>query len=173
MVEFTTTILKFAQQGEKTGWSYIEIKASLAQKIKPGNKKPFRVKGKLDDYVFKGAAVMPMGGGDFIMALNATMRKAIGKNKGATLKVRIEADDAVIKPPAELLECLQDEPTALAFFKTLTKGRQNYYGNWIKSAKTEPTKAKRIAQAINALSKGWHFGIMMRMQKKDKQDLLG
>ena len=172
MVEFTATILKFAQQGEKTGWSYIEINEALAQKIKPGNKKSFRIKGKLDEYLFKGAAVMPMGDGSFIMALNATMRKAIGKNKGAKLKVRIEADDAPIKPPAELLECLQDEPIALQFFNTLTKGHQNYFGNWIKSAKTEQTKAKRIAQSIDALSKGWHFGIMVRMHKKDKLDLL-
>ena len=168
MVQFAATILKFGQQGEKTGWSYIEIKEAVAQKIKPGNKKSFRVKGKLDDYAFKGAAVMPMGDGNFIMALNAAMRKAIGKNKGATLKVCIEADDAVIKPPAELLECLQDEPTALKFFNTLTKGHQNYFGNWIKAAKTEPTKAKRIAQAVNALSKGWAFNIMLRMQKKIK-----
>ena len=173
MVEFTTTILKFGSQGEKTGWSYIEIKATLAQKIKPGNKKSFRVKGTLDDYGFKGAAVMPMGEGDFIMALNATMRKAIGKNKGAKLKVKLEADNAVIKPPAELLECLQDEPDALAFFNKLPKGHQNYFGTWIKSAKTEPTKAKRIAEAVNALSKGWHFGIMIRMRKNDKRDLLG
>lgn len=172
MIEFTATILKFASQGEKTGWSYIEIKAPLAQKIKPGNKKSFRVKGKLDDYSFKAAAVMPMGNGNFIMALNATMRKAIKKNKGALLKVKIEADNEVIRPPAELMECLQDEPDAMAYFNTLTKGHQNYFGNWIKSAKTTPTKAKRIAQAITALSKGWHFGIMMQMQKTDKRDLL-
>ncbi len=172
MVEFTTTILKFAQQGEKTGWTYIVITEAIAQKIKPGNKKSFRVKGKLDDYAFKGIAVMPMGDGSFIMALNATMRKAIGKGKGATIKVRIEADEAILKPPAALMECLEDEPDALVFFNTLTKGHQNYFSNWIKAAKTEPTKAKRIAQAVNALSKGWAFNIMLRMQKKDK-DLLG
>jgi hypothetical protein len=173
MVEFIAIILKFGEQGEKTGWSYIEINEEIAKKIKPHNRKSFRVKGKLDDYVFKGVAVMPMGDGNFIMALNAATRKAIHKNKGTTLKVRIEADDEVIKPPAELLECLQDEPDALAFFNTLPKGHQNYFGNWIKSAKTEPTKAKRIAQAVNALSKRWHFGIMMQVQKKDKDVLLG
>jgi hypothetical protein len=31
MVEFTTTILQFAEQGEKTGWSYIEIPADTGQ----------------------------------------------------------------------------------------------------------------------------------------------
>ena len=172
MVQFTATILKFASQGEKTGWSYIEIKDAVAQKLKPGNKKSFRVKGKLDEYTFKGAALIPMGGGDFIMAVNATMRKAIGKNKGAAIKVLLEVDNAVIKPPPELMECLNDEPVALEFFKSLPKGHQNYFGNWIKSAKTVQTKAKRIAQAVDALSKGWHFGIMVRMLKKDK-DLLG
>jgi len=165
MVQFTTTILKFGEQGEKTGWTYIEIKAAVAQKLKPGNKKSFRVKGKLDDFAIKSIALMPMGNGDFIMALNAGMRKGIGKRKGDKLKVSIEADNAEVKPPSELIDCLQDDPDALKFFKTLTKGHQNYFGNWIKAAKTEQTKAKRIAQAINALSKGWDYGIMMRMRK--------
>lgn len=46
MIDYTTIILQFAEQGEKTGWTYIEIPADLAQQIKPGNKKSFRVKGK-------------------------------------------------------------------------------------------------------------------------------
>ena len=32
--------------GEKTGWSYIEIPAAIAQQLKPNYKKSFRVKGK-------------------------------------------------------------------------------------------------------------------------------
>ena len=82
-VQFTTTIHKFDKQGEKTGWTYIEIPADVAQKMKPGNKKSFRVKGKLDSFNISGIALLPMGGGVFIMALNATMRKGIGKRHGA------------------------------------------------------------------------------------------
>src|ERR1700751_3497305 len=89
MVKFSATILKFNEQGEKTGWSYIEIKQAVAHKLKPDNKKSFRVKGKLDEHPIKSVALVPMGGGDFIMAINATMRKAIGKQKGATLKVEL------------------------------------------------------------------------------------
>ena len=48
MVSYSTTILKFDEQGEKTGWTYIVIPSAIAQKLKPGNKKSFRVKGKLD-----------------------------------------------------------------------------------------------------------------------------
>jgi hypothetical protein len=34
MVEFTTTIKKFDKQGDKTGWTYIEIPATIALKLK-------------------------------------------------------------------------------------------------------------------------------------------
>jgi hypothetical protein len=120
MVRFTTTILQFQQMAEKTGWTYIEVPADVAQKLKPGHKKAFRVKGKLDSYPIKSVAIMPMGGGAFILAVNAAMRKAMGKRKGATVKVVLEADDDEIPMDAEFMECLQDEPEALAFFNSLT-----------------------------------------------------
>jgi hypothetical protein len=69
MVDFTTIILQFAEQGEKTGWTYIEIPADIAQEMKPGNKKSFRVRGKLDNLEVRGMALMPMGEGNFIMAM--------------------------------------------------------------------------------------------------------
>src|SRR5438046_2094 len=112
MIEFTTTILQFAEQGEKTGWSYIEIPADLAQKLKPGNKKSFRVKGKLDDHPIKGIALLPMGGGNFIMALNAAIRKGIHKKKGAMVKVKLQVDDKAYQLNKEFVECLNDDPPA-------------------------------------------------------------
>ncbi|MFI5132865.1 MAG: YdeI/OmpD-associated family protein [Chitinophagales bacterium] len=171
MIRFNTAIHRFDQQGEKTGWTYIEIPADLAQKLKPGNKKSFRVKGKLDSYTIKAVALLPMGGGSFIMALNATMRKAIGKRNGAMLKVQLETDDKPYQLNAELMECLNDEPRALSFFKTLAKSHQHYFSKWIESAKTEATRTKRIAQAVNTLSKHLGFGGMLRSLKNDKEQL--
>jgi Domain of unknown function (DUF1905)/Bacteriocin-protection, YdeI or OmpD-Associated len=168
MIKFTTTLLKFDEQGEKTGWTYIEISEELAQKLKPGNKKSFRVKGKLDNFPISSVALMPMGGGNFVMAINAEMRKGIGKRKGAEVKVQLEADDAPQLISPDLMGCLADDKKALDFFKSLPKGHQNYFSKWIESAKTEPTKAKRIAQAVNALSKGQHYGIMIRSLKAEK-----
>ena len=170
MIQFTATIKKFDSQGEKTGWTYIEIPAAIAKKLKADNKKGFRVKGKLDDCDYSMIALLPMGGGDFIMALNAAMRKGIKKQKGATVKVKMEVDTNEIKPPEELMECLQDEPEALEYFNSLNKGHQNYFTNWINSAKTDPTKAKRIAATLNALSKKWDFGQMLRAMKKEKME---
>lgn len=166
MVQFNATIKKFDSQGEKTGWTYIDVPSAIAEKLQPGNKKGFRVKGKLDDYEFSMIALLPMGGGDFIMTLNASIRKGIKKQKGAVVKVKMEVDTNEIKPPEELIECLQDEPEAFEYFKSLAKGHQNYFTNWINSAKTDPTKAKRIAATLNALNKKWDFGQMIRAMKK-------
>jgi hypothetical protein len=166
MVQVTATIKKFDKQGEKTGWTYIEIPSSIAKKLNPDSKKGFRVKGKLDEYEYSMIALLPMGGGDFIMPLNAAMRKGIKKQKDATVKVKMDVDTNEVKPPEELIECLLDEPEALEYFNSLNKGHQNYFTNWINSAKTDPTKAKRIAATLNALNKHWDFGQMIRAMKK-------
>ena len=166
MIHFTTTIMQFGNQGEKTGWHYIEIPADIADKILPGNKKTFRVKGKLDDYKITQIALLPMGGGNFIMALNAVMRKAIRKRKGAQVRVKLYLDETPLKLPADFIECLKDEPAAIKFFSGLAKSHQNYFGKWIESAKTDQTKAKRIAQSITALSKGLGYGEMLRSLKR-------
>jgi hypothetical protein len=171
MVTFTATLLQFEKQGEKTGWTYIDIPADIAQKIKPGNKKSFRVKGKLDNFPIKAVAIMPMGGGNFILAVNAAMRKGIGKRKGAMVKVQLQEDKAEIPLNAELLECLKDDPDAQATFNKLSKGHQQYFSKWIDSAKTEATRTNRLTKALIALAKGWGYPEMMRAAKQDKDGL--
>ncbi|MEK7226549.1 MAG: YdeI/OmpD-associated family protein [Bacteroidota bacterium] len=161
-VKFTATLHRFDKQGEKTGWTYFEVPADIAQKLKPGNKKEFKVKGRLDDYAISRVSLLPMGGGIFIMPVNATMRKAIGKKHGAMLKVQLEADDSAFVFNKDLMECLADEPKAKEFFQSLTGSHQRYFSKWIDSAKTEPTKTKRIAMAVNALSKKWGYPEMLR-----------
>lgn len=169
MATFTTTIHQFDKQGDKTGWTYIEIPADIAQDIFPGNKKTFRVKGKLDQYEIKSIAVQPMGNGSFIMALNATMRKGIGKRKGAMLKVSLAKDDSPLEIAPELLECLADEPDALAYFQSLAPSHQRYFSNWISDAKTDVTKAKRLAICLSALARKMEYGPMIREQKGKKE----
>lgn len=166
MVRFTATMHRFDKQGEKTGWTYIEIPADIAQKLKPGNKKEFKVKGKLDAFAIKRVSLMPMGGGRFIMPVNATMRKGLGKRHGAMVKVQIEADDSAFVFNKDFMECLDDEPKAKEFFQSLTGSHQRYFSKWIDDAKTEPTRIKRITLAVNSLAKKWGYPEMIRSQKK-------
>lgn len=168
MIEYNTIILQFAEQGEKTGWSYIEIPADLAQQLKPGNKKSFRVKGMLDGYAIQGMALMPMGEGNFIMALKAEVRKGIHKNAGAILQVKLEVDNEYkVEVPDDLKECFEFEPEALIFFNSLPKSHRDYFIKWIESAKTSETRAKRIINTVNAMLRKWTYNVMIREMRKE------
>ena len=169
MVKFTTAIQQFAQQGEKTGWTYIEVPVDIAQELKPGNKKSFRVKGKLDKYAISGVALIPMGGGRFILAVNASMRKGIHKKKGSMLTVQLTVDNNPIAIPPEFLVCLADEPKAKAFFDQMKLSHRNYFIKWLGGVKSEAAVAKRIAQVITALSRGQDFVAMVRSQKAERE----
>jgi Domain of unknown function (DUF1905)/Bacteriocin-protection, YdeI or OmpD-Associated len=167
MIEFKATLKQFGEQGEKTGWTYFEIPADIAGKLKPGNKKSFRVKGKLDSYKITGIALLPMGAGTFIMAVNATMRKGIGKKKGAMIKVKLEEDKKEFQFNKDFMECMTDEPVAMEFFKTLSGSHQRYFSKWIDSAKTVETKTRRIAWAVTALAKKQRYNEMLWSHKKE------
>lgn len=170
MIRFTATIYQFAEQGEKTGWTYIEIPADLAHQLKPGNRKGFRIKGKLDKYVFSGLALIPFGNGNFILPLNAAIRKAIGKKKGAMVQVQMAEDkNFEIVTPEDLQACLEDEPTALVAFQKLTLSHRHYFIKWIDSAKTDPTRTKRIAQTVEAMCKGMDYGEMLRTARDERK----
>jgi hypothetical protein len=172
MQVFTATIKRFNEQGEKTGWTYIDVPAAIAGQMKPGNKKGFRVKGQLDDYSFTGLSLLPMGGGNFILTLNATIRKAIKKQKGATVRVKLAPDEIPYQLNSDLMQCLSDDPQAFTIFNKLPGSHKNYYSKWIDSAKTEATKAKRIAIVISGLAQGLDFGAMLR-KARDERQMLG
>jgi len=168
MIRFTAIMKKFEKQGEKTGWTYIEVFPDLAEKLKPGNRKEFKVKGKLDNHSINRVSLLPIGGGMFIMPINAAMRKIIGKRHGAMVKLQLVEDKTEFVFNKDFIECLTDEPNAFEFFKTLPGSHQRYFSKWIESAKTEPTKAKRIAQAINGLAKRQGYPEMMRALKNER-----
>ncbi|AUD03435.1 YdeI/OmpD-associated family protein [Spirosoma pollinicola] len=175
MHTFTTILQKFDEKGEKTGWTYIDIPLDITETIKPGQRTSFRVKGTLDNYAIKLVALLPMGRsgereGGFIMPINATMRRGIRKEAGASVRVTLELDDSPLPISADLLTCLEDDLAAQAYFQTLSRGHQVYFSNWIEDAKTTETKTKRLTQAVMGLSMGLGYGPMIRYFKKQKAD---
>ncbi len=167
MPTFTTTLLKFGDKGEKTGWTYIHIPLDITEAMRPGQKTAFRVKGKLDELAISQVAVLPMGDGEFIIPINADMRRGVRKEAGASVRVALEADDSPRPLSADLLVCLEDAPDALAYFQQLSQGHQRYFSNWIGEAKTAATKTKRITQAVMGLSMKLGYGEMIRYFKKN------
>lgn len=167
MIEFATTICRFEKKGEKSGWSYIEISEKQANQLSKGIKVSFRVKGNIDGYAFDRVALLPMGDGSFILPMNGKIRKAIGKESGSKVRVTMAFDERRPTLSRDLMVCLKDDPQALAHFKSLPKSHQNYFSNWVESAKTSQTKSKRIAMAVIALNAGQGFGEMIRANKRD------
>lgn len=143
------------------------IPQGLAEQLKPGMRQSFRVIGSLDEVPVEHLALIPMGEGDFIIPLKTDLRRKLRKQKGATLQITIEADDRPLPMSEDFLTCLEDEPNALEQFKKLPGSHQRYYSKWIEEAKTEATKAKRIAQAIKGLSARLDFGAMTKLNRTE------
>jgi len=166
MVHFKAEIEKFDQMGEKTGWSYVFIPSVIARQIKEDCKSSFRIRGKIDQLEISGMAVMPMGEGDFILALKTEVRKKLKKEAGSKIELSLEEDaDFKVDMPDDLEICLSEETHLMENFMRLPKSHRNYYINWINQAKTEPTRTKRITQTVMAMDKQQTFGEMMRAQK--------
>lgn len=97
---------------------------------------------------------MPMGDGNLFLPVKAEIRKKIQKREGDMIQVILYADNEPLEVPDEMLLCLQDEPSALKFFKSLSESEQKFYIDWVYSAKKEETKIDRLAKSINRLQKG-------------------
>ncbi len=169
MISFKALLQKFGNKGEKTGWTYIDISENIAQRLKPSCKKSFRVRGEIDDHPIKAIALTPMGNGNFILTVNAEIRKSIKKIHGSMVEVKIEEDMEGLLPDRELIACLKDEPLAYGYFKNLPPSHQNWFSNWVKSAKTETTITKRISVIVKACSQKMSFSDMMKTYKEEKK----
>ena len=165
MVSFKTIVKKFGSKGEKTGWTYFEISNEQAEQLKPANKKSFRVKGKINNLSINKVALLPMGKGDFIMPLNGEMRKKTGIRQGEMINVQLTEDKEEIKLNADFMECLEQEETGMKYFKSLTPSHQKYFSKWIEQAKSDNTRANRIAKAVNALARQMNYAMMLREGK--------
>ena len=164
MLTFTTTIQKFDKKGEKTGWQYIELTEAQAKKLKDG-KISFRVKGTIDKVVIQKTALLPMGEGHFILPMNNTLRKALGKKFGDKVIINFELDERKLTLSPDLVACLKADPLAEQFFKSLPPSHRQYYSKWIESAKTAATKTKRIVMSLEGFSKKQGYPEMMRANK--------
>ena len=166
MSTFKATIHKFSSKGEKTGWTYVEIPRDIIRKLKLPDKKGFRIKGFIDDVRIEKLSTYPVGEGNFIIAINAGLRKKLGKKEGAIISVKFEIDENIAIQSKELIIALKEDKAAGAVFHNLLLSHRNYFHRYVATAKTAPTMAGRIVNVINAMYRKQDFGEMMRSLKK-------
>src|SRR5690606_285249 len=173
MVNFQAVILRSETQGAAmAGWAYIVVPAAIAQQLKPGYKQVYRVRGEIDGHAFSGMPLMPKGEGDYILAINGKMRRELKKGVGDQLPLALTEDaDFVIEIPQDLEICLRDgEEDLVQRFLALPKSQRNYFLNYVRDAKTEPTRTKRIAMTVEAMALGLDFGAMIRADKARRRN---
>lgn len=167
MIYLKTEIEKYESNGEKTGWSYVYLPQEIADQIRPNSRKGFRVKGFLDELAVNGLSATPIKNDGFIIPLNKNLRKALKKEEGAVVELRLAFDaDFKIAMPEVLEVCLAQEEGLLEYFLSLPKSHQNYFINWLNTAKTEPTLTKRLVMLVNAIALKQDFGAMIRANRK-------
>jgi hypothetical protein len=154
---------KLGELGEKTGWYILRVPAAQAQTLHSADRKSFRVKGHLDQVAVEKLALIPMGEGDYIIPLNASLRKALGARAGHEVVLRLAKDHETLPLHEGLVECLAMEPALAAAFYKLPPSHQRYYSKWIAEAKTGATAAKRIGQCLKAMELNLSFGEAMKL----------
>ncbi|MGF1923080.1 MAG: YdeI/OmpD-associated family protein [Bacteroidia bacterium] len=169
MVSFQAEIEKFETNGEKTGWSYVFISQEIAEQIKPDNRREIRVKGFIDQVSISGMCMMPVKGDGFILPLKKSLRRALRKESGSSLLLNLAYDvDFKIEMPDDLEICLAQEEDLLERFLARPKSHRNYFINWLNTAKTEPTRTKRLVMIVNAMAEELDFGAMIRANQKNR-----
>lgn len=126
----------------------------------PMAKAPFgmlKVRGKIDNYEFSDVHLMPLGNGNLVLAVKASIKKIIKKEAPDTVHVILYEDTTPLIIPEDLLLCMRYEDGLLEKFKIYTDGQKKAFIDWINSAKTEQTKIDRIAKTITMIQNGEKF----------------
>jgi hypothetical protein len=146
-MRFRTTILR---TGKNTAG--IQVPPSVIEALGAGKRPPVTL--TVNGFTYRTTvAVM---GGEYMVGLSGERRAAAGVAGGDVVDVDIELDTAPreLEIPAELATALQAEPAARVTFEGLSYSNRSWHTLQIEGAKTEDTRARRIARSIAILKEG-------------------
>ncbi|BCW56723.1 YdeI/OmpD-associated family protein [Arthrobacter sp. StoSoilB20] len=145
-MEFTTTIVG---DGNKAG---IEVPPEVVDALGAGKRPPVVVTINGKRYR-SSIAVMA---GKYMVGVSSANRELTGVAAGDTVGVGLEVDTEprVVEVPDDLAAALDAEPEAKTFYGTLNYSAQRRYVEPIADAKTEETRARRIAKVVADLKAG-------------------
>ncbi|MEM6275665.1 MAG: YdeI/OmpD-associated family protein [Pseudomonadota bacterium] len=137
---------RYAPMGYTVAWLPDAFARDLPQ---PAKARP-RVIGELQGLPFKGA-LHPTSDGRAYFIFNKEMQKKTGLAEGDPVRIAFRYDDPdAVDVPAELSEALR-EGDMQEIWDGLTPGTRRGFAHRVSSAKTEPTRRKRVAEVLLAL----------------------
>lgn len=146
-MRFHTTIL---QAGKTATGIRVpdEVVAALGAGKRPA------VKVTINGYTYRSSVAVLDG--RFMVGVNADNRAGAGVAGGDEVDVDIELDTAPreVSIPPDFAAALDAEPAARRTFEGLSYSNKSFHTLGIEGAKTDKTRQRRIAKAIEALKAG-------------------
>lgn len=146
-MKIRTTIL---QTGKNT--TGIEVTPEMLEEL-GGGKRP-AVKVTINGHTYR-SSVGSMGGQSMI-SLSAENRDKAGVAGGDEVDVQIAPDTEPreVEVPSDLAAALKAQPAAKATFDELSYSNKRYHVLQVEGAKTDETRQRRIANAVETLASG-------------------
>jgi hypothetical protein len=146
-VKFRATILLAGKTA--TG---IEVPHEVIAGLDAGKKPPVRV--TIGDHIYR--TTIASRGERFLIPVSAENRESAGVSAGDELDVNVELDTEPreVSVPSDLAAELERDGKARDFFETLSYSQRKWYVLPIEQAKTDETRQRRIAKAIEMLREG-------------------
>jgi hypothetical protein len=93
-------------------------------------------------------------GDEYLLVINRQVREAAGAAAGDTVEIQLELDrkPRVVRLPKDFAAALDKD--ARAKFDRMSYSHRKDYVDWIKEAKREETRQRRIAKAVELIRQG-------------------
>ncbi|GAB5449646.1 YdeI/OmpD-associated family protein [Gymnodinialimonas sp.] len=113
-----------------------------------------RVEGEIADVPVRGAW-MPVGDGRRYFIVSPAIKANTGADVGDVVEMRFRIDDQdFVEVPEALDAAIEADAHAKEQWEKLTAGKKRMFTNHVASAKTPPTQARRVSEALTAIAEG-------------------
>lgn len=128
----------------------IVVPDKVVESLGKGKRPPVKV--TINGYAYR-STVAPMGG-EYMLPVRAEVREGAGITAGETITVHLALDTKprVVKIPPDLAKELSKSKVVKGAFDKLSYSNQKEIVVSLESAKTEETRSRRLAKAIEKLS---------------------
>jgi hypothetical protein len=146
--------LEFKAKLRDSGGSGVYVEPPFDVSDTFGQRGRIKIKATFDGEPYRGS-LFPYGG-KYTLGVLKAIREKIGKGIGDTVKVTLMEDEEerTVEIPADLQKALNKNKDAKAIFEKFAYTHRREYVMWIKGAKREETRARRIAKAVEMIAAG-------------------
>lgn len=146
-MKFKTTLF---QTGNNTG---IVVPPEVIEAMGAGKKPAVHI---LLNGSYEYRSTVAVMGGEYMIPFSSDHRKKSGLQGGDALDVELTLDTAPreVEVPPALAAALADDPVAKAAFDKLSNSKKKVHTLSVESAKTDETRDRRVAKAIESLKAG-------------------